>query len=67
MMPKITKQLAIEFATRLEENEEVMAEGAAMMVTLEQFGFEWGDQGEIFEALPDGEWWSCAACEGNPE
>tara|TARA_Y100001973_G_scaffold97131_1_gene152835 strand:- start:93 stop:281 length:189 start_codon:yes stop_codon:yes gene_type:complete len=54
MTKKITKELAIEFVSRLEENEAMMAEGAAMMVTLEQFGLEWGDQNEIFIALPEG-------------
>jgi hypothetical protein len=56
MTKKITKELAIEFVTRLKENEAMMAEGAAMMVTLEQFDLEYGDQFEIFTALPEGKW-----------
>ena len=50
-------QRAIEFATRLEENEAVMAEGAAMMATLQEYGLEWGDQTDVLLMLPEGKWW----------
>ena len=50
-------QRAIEFALDLEENEKHMAENAAMSVTLEQYGLEWGDQNDVLMMLSDGEWW----------
>lgn len=52
-----TLQRAIEFALDLEENEEHMGEGAAMALTLEQYGHEWGDQNDVLLMLPDGAWW----------
>jgi hypothetical protein len=57
MAEVFTVQRAIEFALDLEDNEESMAEGAAMMVTLQKYGLEWGDQNEILMMLPDGAWW----------
>ncbi|MBM61933.1 MAG: hypothetical protein CL484_03155 [Acidobacteria bacterium] len=57
-MPELfTTQRAIEFALDLEDNENIMAENAAMMVTLQAYGLEWGDQNEILWLLPDGAWW----------
>lgn len=52
-----TVQRAIEFALDLEDNEKTMAEGAAMMVTLQAYDLEWGEQNEILIMLPDGAWW----------
>jgi hypothetical protein len=49
--PKFTKELAQQFSDRLEENEDMMAENAAMAVTLEQFNLEWGDQNDLFQIL----------------
>jgi len=56
-MRDLTVQRAIEFALDLEENEKHMAEGAAMAVTLDQYGLDYGDQVDVFLMLPDGDWW----------
>ena len=37
---KITKKVAEEFFAALEENEEHMGEGAALALTLEEFGYQ---------------------------
>ena len=50
-------QRAIEFALDLEDNEKSMPEGAAMAVTLEQYGLEYGDQNDVLMMLPDDAWW----------
>ena len=49
---------AIEFAQALEENEDLMAENAAMAVTCEQHNLRDTSAGYgLLLELPDGEWW----------
>lgn len=55
----IEKQ-GIDFLSDLEDNEKHMAEGAAMAVTCEQHGIDWGDQGDVMFGAPSGEWWRAA-------
>lgn len=54
------QKFSIEFATRLEENEESMPEQAAIAVTCEQFGVDYEDYAPIMFDLPDGNWWEYA-------
>lgn len=51
------EQRAIAFEKALEANEELMAEGAALAVTCEQFGIEIEDYAHVLIEIPDGDWW----------
>ena len=52
-----SKQLIIEFALDLEENEEHMGEHAALAVTCAQYGIDCDVGYDWLINLPDGPWW----------
>ena len=52
-----SKQRVIEFALDLEDNEERMAEHAAMHVTCEQYGIDVDVGYDWLISLADGPWW----------
>lgn len=56
-MNKHNLQRAIEFALDLEDNEETMAEQAAMHVTCDQYGIGVDEGYDLLVSLPDGPWW----------
>ena len=58
MPERITYAVAKEFFAALEDNEECMGEGAALAVTLNEFGYDDTDYdvlGEMAEAMERGE------------